>query len=114
MLEWLTGFLCTSTIKKDKGIAPMQIKFRNIRGSKVISFYHGNRQICKLYQSRFQPNLGYRLEMLKNITINEKGLIMSGSYETLKAFNDPNTGIDYVHHNFDNLIKEYQSGILNQ
>ena len=52
--------------------------------------------------------------MLKNITINEKGLIMSGSYEILKAFDDPNTGIDYVHHNFDNLVKEYQSGILNQ
>jgi hypothetical protein len=90
---------------------PMQISFTNVHGFKTVRFIHKNQIICQLFQSAYQPDFGYRLEMIQNLTLNKDGEIMMGNYHILKVFETANEGIDYIHHNFDSLIEQFNQEI---
>lgn len=91
----------------------MQIKFKDVRGSKFIEFYVNNNRICYLYRSKFQPDMGFRLEMMQDVYLHTNGNMLSCSYGILKVFKNSNAGIDYVNANFEELVEQYNQELQN-
>jgi hypothetical protein len=92
----------------------MQIKFRDIRGSKHITFWDGNRPICSLEKSKFRPEDGYVLWIDSDFKFyKESGHKMTNVSIGIKKFTTSNAAIDYVHANFDQLVERYNEQIAN-
>ena len=87
----------------------MQIEFRNVRGTKCVSFRDNKgHYICALRKCRFQPQYGWKLEQIDDVVHHENGTLMSYTYKTIKTFDQSNAGMDYVYSNFDQLNQQYQ------
>lgn len=93
-------------------VIQMQIKFRDIRGSKVITFWDGNRPICSLKKSKFTPQDGYVLWIDSDFKFyKESGHKMTNVSTGIMKFTNSNVAIDYVQHNFDQLVERYNEQI---